>query len=419
MDAKGKVSLMMIFFFQVLALTFSGSFSAANQPFLRKHGYRPMAARGSTSSLVFPVTGNVYPLGYYAVSMTIGNPPKKFLLDIDTGSDLTWVQCDAPCTGCTAPSSSLYKPAKGNIVPSKDPLCAALHTSGGGQSKNPNDQCDFEVAYADGGSVLGVLVQDSFALRLSNGTNPRPNLSFGCGYDIDHGQSNPPPTTGVLGLGKSSASISSQLRAAGLVKNVIGHCFGSKGGGYLFIGDNHVPSSGVSWTPMLQNTLAKHYASGPADLLLDGKPTGAKGLDVIFDTGSSFTYFNSAAYKTVLDLLSKDLTGKPLTRVNDPTLPVCWKGARPFKSLSDIKSYFKPFTLSFTRTKSSQLQLPLETYLIISRQGNACLGILNGSEAGLGTYNVLGDISMLDKMVIYDNEKQQIGWTSANCNKLT
>lgn len=38
---------------------------------------------------------------YYSVSVSIGRPPKTFDLDIDTGSDLTWVQCDAPCTGCT------------------------------------------------------------------------------------------------------------------------------------------------------------------------------------------------------------------------------------------------------------------------------------------------------------------------------
>ena len=33
--------------------------------------------------------------------LKIGNPPKVYDLDIDTGSDFTWVQCDAPCTGCT------------------------------------------------------------------------------------------------------------------------------------------------------------------------------------------------------------------------------------------------------------------------------------------------------------------------------
>lgn len=38
---------------------------------------------------------------YYSLSLSIGHPPKVFEFDIDTGSDLTWVQCDAPCNGCT------------------------------------------------------------------------------------------------------------------------------------------------------------------------------------------------------------------------------------------------------------------------------------------------------------------------------
>lgn len=35
------------------------------------------------------------------MNLNIGDPPKQYDLDIDTGSDFTWVQCDAPCTGCT------------------------------------------------------------------------------------------------------------------------------------------------------------------------------------------------------------------------------------------------------------------------------------------------------------------------------
>ncbi|KAJ0684095.1 putative nepenthesin [Helianthus annuus] len=54
----------------------------------------------SLSSIVFLVTGNVYPTGYYYVTVNIGNPPKPYWLDLDTGSDLTWLQCDAPCTKC-------------------------------------------------------------------------------------------------------------------------------------------------------------------------------------------------------------------------------------------------------------------------------------------------------------------------------
>lgn len=37
---------------------------------------------------------------YYHVTVNIGNPPKPYWLDIDTGSDLTWLQCDVPCVKC-------------------------------------------------------------------------------------------------------------------------------------------------------------------------------------------------------------------------------------------------------------------------------------------------------------------------------
>ena len=37
---------------------------------------------------------------HYYVTMNIGNPAKPYFLDVDTGSDLTWLQCDAPCQSC-------------------------------------------------------------------------------------------------------------------------------------------------------------------------------------------------------------------------------------------------------------------------------------------------------------------------------
>uniref|UniRef100_A0A453K7J1 Peptidase A1 domain-containing protein n=1 Tax=Aegilops tauschii subsp. strangulata TaxID=200361 RepID=A0A453K7J1_AEGTS len=53
------------------------------------------------SSAVFQLYGNVYPHGLYYVAMSIGNPAKPYFLDVDTGSDLTWLQCDAPCVSCS------------------------------------------------------------------------------------------------------------------------------------------------------------------------------------------------------------------------------------------------------------------------------------------------------------------------------
>lgn len=58
------------------------------------------------------------------------------------------------------------------------------------------------------------------------------------------------------------------------------------------------------------------------------------------------------------------MKGKPLKDTRDDrTLPVCWKGP---KTIGDVKDYFKPLQLSFTKAKNVQLELSPEAYLIVT-----------------------------------------------------
>ncbi|GAA0172238.1 aspartic protease [Lithospermum erythrorhizon] len=371
----------------------------------------------SASTVVFPVHGNVYPKGYYHVTLYIGQPPKPYFLDIDTGSDLTWLQCDAPCARCTPAPHSLYKPKK-NVISCQDPLCTTLHSPVSNPCEGPQDQCDYEVAYADQGSSIGVLVKDVFPLKFTNGTGLSPRLAFGCGYNQEVPDSSHPYTDGVLGLGSGESSILGQLADLGLTRNIVGHCLSARGGGFLFVGDDLVPS-GVAWAPLLDRSPKKPHSSGSADIFFGGKLTEIKDIPVVFDSGSTYSYFSTPAYNALLSLIKNDLKGKQLNDANnDRSLPVCWKGIKAFQSVREAMSFFKPIELSFPNAKNAKFQLQPEAYLIASKHGNVCLGILNGSEVGLEHINVIGDIFMLDKMVIYDYEKEQIGWFPANCDKL-
>ncbi|KAL5820149.1 hypothetical protein ACOSQ4_023991 [Xanthoceras sorbifolium] len=368
------------------------------------------------SSIVFPIDGNVYPTGYYNVTLYVGQPAKPYFLDLDTGSDLTWLQCDAPCVQCTPAPHPLYRPSN-DLVICKDPICQSLHAPGEHKCENP-EQCDYEVGYADGGSSLGVLVRDFFAFNYTNGVRLNPRLVLGCGYDQVPGSSYH-PLDGILGLGRGKSSILSQLHSQNLVRNVIGHCLSGRGGGFLFFGDDLYDSSRVVWTSM-SSDYTKHYSPGFAELFFGGKSTGLKNLLTIFDSGSSYTYLNSQAYQALTFMIKKEIAGKSLKEaVDDQTLPLCWKGRKPFKSIRDVKKYFKTLALRFTNGKTKTLyELTPEAYLIISSKGNVCLGILNGSEVGLQDLNLIGDISMQDRMVIYDNDKQRLGWIPANCDCL-
>ncbi|XP_017231015.1 aspartic proteinase Asp1 isoform X2 [Daucus carota subsp. sativus] len=407
--------VMVLLYLVALSETFQQCFSFSNDQLVKPEN----VAYHKGSSIILPVSGNVYPKGYYHATVNIGNPPRSYFLDIDTGSDVTWLQCDAPCIKYFPAPHPLYKPSK-DIVKCNDPFCALFHWPNSVPSKSPEEQCDYEVVYADHGSSLGVLIRDVFPLKMTNDNTAFPRLAFGCGYNQEVANGVPPPCTdGVLGLGNGKSTILAQLRKLGLMQNVFGHCFSAQGGGYLFIGDNILPSSEIVWAPMSRKFSKDHYSLGPSELRFDGQATGVKGIPVIFDSGSTYTYFGYRAYRALLYMLKKNLNQYQFEDANDDkTLPVCWKSTKAFNSIHDVKNLFKPLILSFPNSKNVQLQLSPEAYLIVSDRGNVCLGILNGADVGLEGTIIIGDISMQDKSVIYDNEKQQIGWVSANCDRL-
>ena len=47
----------------------------------------------------------------------------------------------------------------------------------------------------------------------------------------------------------------------------------------------------------------KHYSVSSAELTFGGKGVGIKNLDVIFDSGSSYSYLNSQAYRAIISLV--------------------------------------------------------------------------------------------------------------------
>ncbi|XP_078159483.1 eukaryotic aspartyl protease family protein isoform X2 [Carex rostrata] len=372
------------------------------------------------SSTVFPIQGNVYPDGQYYTSIFVGNPPRPYYLDVDTGSDLTWIQCDAPCTSCAKGPHSLYKPAKGRIVPPRDSLCQELQ---GNQNYCATcRQCDYEVEYADRSSSVGVLARDEMHLMTSDAEREKLSFVFGCAYD-QRGQllASPAKTDGILGLSAAKISLPSQLADQGVISNVIGHCITSEasGGGYLFLGDDYVPRWGITWISTL-NSLSLYHTSVHnmryGDQELSSRDQRNKLMQVIFDSGSSYTYLPNDAYTKLVSLLKS--ISSLVQDDSDKTLPLCWKTDFPISSISDVKKYFKPVTLHFSKRwlfVPTTFVIPPEGYLIISEKGNVCLGMLNGMEIQHGSTIILGDVSLRGKLVIYDNEQNRIGWVRSDC----
>jgi hypothetical protein len=381
----------------------------------------------------FPVRGNIYPDGLYYMAMLIGNPAKLYYLDMDTGSDLTWLQCDAPCRSCATGPHGLYEPKKARLVDCRTPVCALMQQGRSYTCGGSIRQCDYDVEYADGSSTMGILMNDVITLQLTNGTRTPTRAIIGCGYDQRGALAQTPAMTdGVMGLSSSKIALPSQMASKGIVNNVIGHCLagGSNGGGYLFFGDALVPALGMTWAPMMGKPEMEGYQArlhgikyGTDDLKLADK-AGDVG-SVMFDSGTSFTYLVPKAYAAVLDAVQMQAAKSKLTRVkSDTTLPFCWSAPSvngvtlPFESVADVQKYFKSITLDFGGSwfGSKVLELSPEGYLIVSTQGNVCLGILDASGASLEVTNIIGDISMRGYLLVYDNVRDQIGWVRRNCH---
>lgn len=375
------------------------------------------------STVVFPVKGNAYPDGQYYTSIFVGNPPRPYFLDVDTGSDLMWIQCDAPCTSCAKGPHPLYRPNKGKIILPRDSLCQELQ---GNQNYCAScHQCDYEIEYADRSSSMGVLARDDMHLLAANGDREKLSFVFGCAYD-QQGQllASPAKTDGILGLSSAKVSLPSQLASQGIISNIIGHCITTeaRGGGYIFLGDDFVPRWGVTWVPTLTG-LASIYRTEIQKVSYGGLQLGVGGkggkIQVIFDSGSSYTYFPDEAYTNLISSL-KYINNYLVQDDSDQTLPICWTANFPVRSVNDVQQLFKPLTLHFEKrwwVLPTTLTIPPEGYLIISDKGNVCLGILNGMEIYRGSTIIVGDVSFRGKLVVYDNEQKRIGWTDSGCAK--
>ncbi|PKU70518.1 Aspartic proteinase Asp1 [Dendrobium catenatum] len=178
----------------------------------------------------------------------------------------------------------------------------------------------------------------------------------------------------------------------------------------MFIGKNFDYSRCLTWVPMLNDI--SYYSLTMAEVVYDDQEQllGSNQAFVL-DSGTTNTYFVDPLYQQLLSLVTKT----PLQKTpGDEGYRHCWKGTKPFNSISDIRSYFPTLKLKFREGRV--MEIPPDNYFIIREIGDACLGIFNGSDIKL-SFNLIGAISMQNVMVVYDNEQQKIGWARvAGCS---
>ncbi|KAL5767230.1 hypothetical protein ACOSQ2_014013 [Xanthoceras sorbifolium] len=380
------------------------------------------------SSVDLPMGGNGLPseTGLYFAKIGLGTPSKDYYVQVDTGSDILWVNC-AGCSKCPAKSDlgidlTLFDPAKSETsgeVGCNDEYCISTY-DGELPGCKSGIRCQYSVTYGDGSSTSGYFVKDNVQLEQVTGNLQTGKLNasiiFGCGarQSGDLGSSSEAAVDGILGFGQANSSMLSQLAAAGKVKKEFAHCLDvKKGGGIFAIGD--VVSPKVTTTPLIPNM--PHYNVNlkavevggdvlqlPTDLFETGERRGT-----IIDSGTTLAYLPSDLYEPMMTQIVARQQGLQLQTVEQQF--TCFK----FDD-DDIDEEFPAVKFHFEN--SLTLTVSPHEYLFQIREDTWCFGWQNGgvqSRDGRQTI-LLGDLVLSNKLVVYDMENQTIGWTEYNCS---
>ncbi|EOY09779.1 Eukaryotic aspartyl protease family protein, putative isoform 2 [Theobroma cacao] len=232
---------------------------------VKAHDIRRRGRLLSTVDVDLPLGGNGDPseTGLYFAKIGLGNPSKDYYVQVDTGSDILWVNCGG-CDKCPTKSDlgiqlTLYDPrssSTSSLVYCDQDFCTSTY-DGPLPGCKPYLQCQYNVVYGDGSSTAGYFVKDTIHLQQVTGNlqtgSTNGTVIFGCGAK-QSGElgSSSEALDGILGFGQANSSMISQLAAAGKVKRMFAHCLDNiDGGGIFAIGE--VVSPKVNTTPMVPN----------------------------------------------------------------------------------------------------------------------------------------------------------------------
>ncbi|KAI3971912.1 hypothetical protein MKW92_006597 [Papaver armeniacum] len=325
-----------------------------------------------------PLGGNGDPTdaGLYFASIGIGNPSNDYYVQVDTGSDIFWVNC-IECKKCPTESNlgiklKLYNPKasmSAKLVTCKQDFCSATY-DGGIPGCTSDMLCEYRVVYGDGSSTDGYFVNDIVQYDQHLGIQ-QPHLQMQTSHSGQCGakQSGDLGTStgaldGLLGFGQANTPMISQLAAAGKVKKMFAHCLdGIKGGGIFAIGQVVQPK--VKTTSLVPNQY-----------------TGDR-RGTIIDSGTTLSYLPEVVYEPmILAILSHQSDLKLQTIENQFTC---------FDYIGSVDDGFP--LIKFHFEDSLTLTVYPHDYLFLYQY-----------------------LALSDKLVVYDLENQTIGWIEYNCD---
>ncbi|XP_075492048.1 aspartic proteinase 36-like isoform X2 [Primulina tabacum] len=342
----------------------------------------------------FHVGGTYDPflVGLYFTKVKLGNPPKEFYVQIDTGSDVLWVSCK-PCTGCPTSSGlpiqlEFFDPSSSSTA--KPISCSDQRCTLGEQSSDSlcldQNRCGYKFQYGDGSGTSGYFIQDSMYLDTVVGNSLTSNASalvvFGCSTSQTGDLTKPDRAVdGIFGFGRNGLSIVSQLSSKGVTPNSFSHCLkgGNGGGGILVLGQIVDPN--LVYTPLVPSQ--PHYNINLQSIAVNGQTLSinpsvfatSENRGTIVDSGTTLSYLAQEAYDPFIAAITQ--------HVSQSVRPILSKGNQCYLAVSSVSEIFPTVSFNFAGGASMILNPP--DYLL-KQDSIVSLQIVSFGTPGILTY---------------------------------
>ncbi|XP_010422811.1 PREDICTED: aspartyl protease AED1-like [Camelina sativa] len=334
----------------------------------------------------------------YIVTVGIGTPEHDISLVFDTGSDLTWTQCQ-PCLGsCYSQQEPIFNPSLSSSyhnVSCSSPMC------GNHPSCNSVTSCRYRIRYGDGSATIGVLAKEKFTLTNSDVLE---DVYFGCGEN-NTGLFN--GAAGILGLGRGKLSIPSQTTTT--YNNIFSYCLPSSASntGHLTFGSAGISES-VKYTPISSFPSSSLYGIDIVGIRVGDKeleitPTSFSTDGAIIDSGTVITRLPTKVYAEMSSVFKEKMSSYKTTSGRS-ILDTCYD----FTGLATVTIP----TIAFTFSGGTVVKLDGIGILYQITQSQVCLAFAGDDDI----LAIFGNVQQTTLEIVYDVAGGRVGFAPNGCS---
>ncbi|KAH7523926.1 hypothetical protein FEM48_Zijuj06G0063900 [Ziziphus jujuba var. spinosa] len=356
-------------------------------------------------------SGETIGSGNYIVTVGLGTPKRDLSLIFDTGSDITWTQCQ-PCNAskCYKQHEPLFDPSKSTSYTSfscRSQQCLQLALSKGRTQgcSTPTSPCIYGVRYGDGSYTVGYFSKERITIQQSDVFD---NFLFGCGHN---NQGLFVGAAGLLGLGRSTLSFVEQT--AQKYNRIFSYCLPptSSSTGFLSFGKDNEVSGDVNYIPL--STVSRSYSF--YGLPLEGISINGRRVSIpasvfsssgaIIDSGTVITRLPATAYSAFRSEFRQQMEDYTLTTPAESLLDTCYD----FSGNDNVK--IPQISLLFGGGNAVELDSTGVFYALSDSQ--VCLAFAGNSDDS--DITILGNVQQRRLEVVYDVGGGRLGFRSAAC----